>query len=66
MGAKEEFLKIKTPQGLLEFMKKNKDLIYDPDMAKHFNEVAKKHSSGETPEDHTDPREAFIQRKRGD
>lgn len=66
MGTKEEFLKIMTPQGLLEFMKKNKNLSYDPDMAKYFNAVAKKHSSGETPENHTDPREAFTQGKRGD
>lgn len=65
MGIKEDFLKIKNPQGLLDFMKRHKDLRYDADMAKHFNEVARQHSNGETPENHTDPREAFI-KKRGD
>lgn len=60
MDLKEKFLKIKTPGELLEFMKKNKDLPYDAEMANHFNEVAKEHSSGETYENHTDPREAFL------
>lgn len=63
MGSKEEFLKINNPQGLLDFMKKNKDLHYDADMAKHFNDVGKQHSSNETSENHADPREAFIPRK---
>lgn len=63
MGSKEEFLKINNPQGLLDFMKKNKDLHYDADMAKHFNDMAKQYLDDETPENHTDPREAFIPRK---
>jgi len=66
MSNKEEFMKLKTPEELLEFMKKHKDIRYDTDMARHFNTVAKKHSSGETPENHTDPKAAFLKRERGD
>jgi hypothetical protein len=64
MGLKEEFLKLETPGELIEFMKNNKDLQYDAEMAKHFNEIAKKHSNGETYESHSDPKEAFIRSKR--
>lgn len=62
MDLKQEFYKLKTPWELLDFMKENKDLEYDKNMIKYFNETAKKFSTGETPYDHSDPREAFIKK----
>lgn len=59
MDLKKEFYKLKTPWDLLDFMKKNKNLEYDKDMAEYFNKICKKFSTGETPSNHSDPREVF-------
>lgn len=64
MGSREEFFKIKNPQALLDYIKKNKDLHFDADMARHFNDMAKQYFDDETPENHTDPREAFIEKSK--
>lgn len=60
MDYRKLFLKIKTPEQYMDFKRKYPNVKFDNVMAEHLQNIALKFSDGETPENHSDPREAFI------
>lgn len=60
MDYRKLFLKIETPEQYMDFKKKYPDVNFDKTMSKHLQKIALRFSNGETPENHTDPREAFL------
>lgn len=63
---KRLFLNTKHPDEITALAQRYPGMRLDADMARHFNAVARRFSDGETAENHTDPREAFIRKDGGD
>ena len=59
---KAAFMKIETPEDFMAFKKQYPNAKADREMAEHLQLVANKYSNGETRENHTDPRAAFLKK----
>lgn len=57
---KKEFLKIEHPSEFEEFKKKYPNFESDAEMRRHFVNMLRSNNLIETSENHSDPREAFL------
>ncbi|MFA7412772.1 MAG: hypothetical protein WCZ27_11075 [Tissierellaceae bacterium] len=59
---KKEFMEIESLEEFEDFKKKYPNFDSDEEMRKHFMDLVNKFMELDTPENHSDPREAFIKK----